>query len=86
MFDFGVTEDEQRASYAEQEKKYDNDISSDNQGGKKPKLWPGERKRVHTLVYHLYTDVNAWSGKFGGSQNLSEADRWPDNGSATTLS
>ena len=36
--DFGLTEGEQGASYAEQKKECDNDISADNDDGKKPKL------------------------------------------------
>jgi hypothetical protein len=39
---FGLTEGEQGASYAEQEKECDNDISCDNHDGKKPELRPGE--------------------------------------------
>src|SRR5258708_15022906 len=56
---FSVTEGEQRASYAAQEKEHDNDISSDNQGGKKPKLWLVERKSVHAPVCtHVCANVN----------------------------
>jgi hypothetical protein len=36
--DSGLTEGEQGASYAEQEKECDNDISTDNEDGKKPEL------------------------------------------------
>jgi hypothetical protein len=57
--DFGLTEGEQGASYAEQEQESDNDISTDDDDGKKPKLRTGERKSVHTLVcMHSFTDVN----------------------------
>ena len=69
IIDFGVTQGEQRASYAEQEKEHDNDISFDNHGGKKPKLWPVERNSVHAPVCtHVCADVNVYSEPFSSSR------------------